>query len=215
MGEVNAVEQALNGWRPFSIGLVPWTDDVVFWAFRLSDRKTFNVLYDRRTLSKWTRLNGSPMTGDEADFVLPVSAFKPPAPDQEVFRNPLPVVVLLVMSNRGLIVVRRALKDGYGMVALPGGYQNHGETWQAAACRELSEETGVVVDPAQVSVYDVVTVHDGAVNLIFGVYDGVVVDPVFSHDPEIMEVLEIDEPAETAFPAHTEIVARYLASIAA
>ncbi|MDW9479079.1 hypothetical protein GOB57_10425 [Sinorhizobium meliloti] len=51
------------------------------------------------------------------------------------------------------------------------------------------------------------------VNLIFGVYDGIVTDPVFAHDSEIMEVLELTAPIDAAFPAHTEIMARYFASV--
>ena len=205
-----AEDMVLNGWKAFSQSLEPWSDDVVFWAFRKSDRKTFLVLHDTRSLARWTRLSGSPLEPGEADYVLPVSANKPPLPDEPVFRNPLPVVVMLVMSNRGLIVIRRALVDGYGMAALPGGFHNQGETWQEAGCRELFEETGVRIDASRVRVYDVVTVRNGSVNLVFGVYDGLVVDPVFVHDSEIMEVFEISSAIDTAFPAHTEVIARYL-----
>lgn len=211
MTEKTPNETIHNGWMPFSPDLVPWTDDILFWGFRKADRKTVNVLYDVGSAARWTSLSGSPVLAGDVDYVVPVSAFQPPAPDTEVFRNPLPVVVLLVMSNRGLIVIRRALVDGYGKLAFPGGFQNLGETWQEAACRELVEETGVEVDPSKVTIYDVVTVRNGSVNLIFGIYEGVVIDPVFSPDAEIMEVLELDAPTETAFPAHTEIMARYFA----
>lgn len=201
----------LNGWREFSPGLQPWTDDVVFWAFRADGRKTFTVLYDTRILARWRRLNGTPLMAGDVDYVLPVSAAKPPAPDQQVFENPLPVVVMLVVSNRGLIAIRRGLQDGFGQIAMPGGYHNLGETWQQAGCREFFEETGVVLDPSRVKVYDVVTVQNGKVNLIFGIYEDVVIDPVFTHDGEVLEVLELGAPVETAFPAHTEIMARYMA----
>jgi 8-oxo-dGTP pyrophosphatase MutT (NUDIX family) len=216
VSENQATEVVHNGWRRFTgQDTARWTGDTVFWAFRTSDRSVFPVLYAEGAFHPWKLAapNGASLEPSDADYVLPLSAGTPPLPDQPVFRNPLPVVVMLVMSNRGLIVVRRALKDGYGKLAMPGGFHNLGETWQEAGCREVSEETGVTLDPSKVKVYDVVTVQNGAVNLIFGVYDGIIVDPVFAHDTEIMEVLEVTSAIETAFPAHTDIMARYFASV--
>lgn len=207
------LEHPLNGWREFGPDARPWSSDCIYWAFRLSDRMTFPMLY-QADLGIWIDpATNWHLQAEDVDFYLPVSAFPPPAPDQQVFRNPLPVVVLLVMSNRGLVAIRRALKDGFGKLALPGGFHNLGETWQEAVCREMMEETGVELDPANVRVYDVVTVENGTVNLIFGVYGGIVIDPVFSPDDEVMEVVELVSPTETAFPAHTEILARYLSEV--
>jgi 8-oxo-dGTP pyrophosphatase MutT (NUDIX family) len=212
VSENQADEVIHNGWLKF-VGQQTErvSDDLVFWAFKKSDRAVFTVVYDRNSTCPWKRADtGVSLMRSEVDYVLPSSAFRPPLPDQPVFHNPIPVVVMLVMSNKGLIVIRRALKDGYGKLAMPGGFHNRGETWQEAGCREFAEETGVLIDPARVEIYDVVTVQNGGVNLIFGVYDGIVIDPIFSHDSEIMEVLELDAPVDTAFPAHTEMMARYL-----
>nr|WP_250807597.1 NUDIX domain-containing protein [Neorhizobium tomejilense] len=211
MTEKTPSDMIHNGWKAFSDKLAPWTDDIVFWGFRKEGSKTFNVLYGVHGTVGWTYPDGSPLPADAVDFVVPASAFPPPSPYTEVFRNPLPVVVMLVMSNKGLIVIRRALVDGYGKIAMPGGFQNLGETWQAAGCREFVEETGVQIDAEKVKIYDVITVRNGSVNLIFGIYDGIVIDPEFKPDSEIMEVLEIGAPVDTAFPAHTEIMARYFA----
>ena len=41
--------------------------------------------------------------------------------------------------NGGLLMIRRALPDGYGKLALPGGYQGLNETWQEAGVREVFE----------------------------------------------------------------------------
>lgn len=215
MSEKQADEVIHNGWRKYDGQTTQrWTEDAVYWAFKLSDRSVFPILHDRYAAHTWKiAQNGEYVTRNDADYILPISACKPPLPDQPVFRNPLPVVVMLVMSNKGLIVIRRALKDGYGKLAMPGGFHNLGETWQEAGCREVAEETGVELDPAKVKIYDVITVQNGNVNLIFGVYDGVVIDPVFAHDSEIMEVLELAAPVEAAFPAHTEIMARYFESV--
>jgi ADP-ribose pyrophosphatase YjhB (NUDIX family) len=44
--------------------------------------------------------------------------------------------------------VRRGIEPGKGKLALVGGFVEEHETWQAAAAREVREETSVLVDPA-------------------------------------------------------------------
>lgn len=56
--------------------------------------------------------------------------------------NPVPVAVLLLPVDDGLLVIRRAIEPRKGQLALPGGFIDLGESWQAAAARELREETG-------------------------------------------------------------------------
>ncbi|MCU0491785.1 MAG: NUDIX domain-containing protein, partial [Chloroflexaceae bacterium] len=51
------------------------------------------------------------------------------------YRNVLPVAVVVQPVDAGLLTVRRAISPGFGELALPGGYINHGETWEAAATR--------------------------------------------------------------------------------
>lgn len=64
------------------------------------------------------------------------------------YANTPTVVVVLVPLAGGLLMVRRALAgEGRGKLALPGGYQMLGQTWQEAGAAEVREETGVVVDP--------------------------------------------------------------------
>jgi ADP-ribose pyrophosphatase YjhB (NUDIX family) len=63
--------------------------------------------------------------------------------------NPVPVVVVLVpVAGDGLLVVRRGIEPGKGLLALPGGFLEAHETWQEGAAREVREETGVELDPA-------------------------------------------------------------------
>jgi ADP-ribose pyrophosphatase YjhB (NUDIX family) len=52
------------------------------------------------------------------------------------YDNTPTVVVVLVPLRGGLLMVRRALPgEGYGKLALPGGYQMLGQTWQEAGHR--------------------------------------------------------------------------------
>ena len=49
------------------------------------------------------------------------------------YDNTPTVVVVLVPFRGGLLMVRRALPgEGYGKLALPGGYQMLGRAWQEA-----------------------------------------------------------------------------------
>jgi ADP-ribose pyrophosphatase YjhB (NUDIX family) len=83
------------------------------------------------------------------------------------YRNPLPVAVVLVPVGDGLLVVRRSIPPQQGELALPGGFITTGESWQEAGAREVSEETGLTIDPADVHLFDVHSAPDGTV-LIFG-----------------------------------------------
>jgi len=84
-----------------------------------------------------------------------------PSPDcgVEVWANPIPVAVVLVpvkaevegVERTGLLVVRRHIEPRRGFLAIVGGFVEEQETWQAAGAREVAEEAGVVIDPAQVT----------------------------------------------------------------
>lgn len=52
----------------------------------------------------------------------------------------------VVISSGHVLVVRRKFEPGKGLLALPGGFVKQDEHIQAAALRELKEETGIKVD---------------------------------------------------------------------
>lgn len=131
---------------------------------------------------------------------------------QTSFLNPLPVSVMLVPVEGGLLAVRRGIEPRKGQVALPGGYINLGESWQEAGARELWEETGVRIDPGEVEVFQVRSAPDGTV-LIFGLArerKGTELPP-FVPTEETSERVVLPAPAELAFPLHTEVVRDYFA----
>jgi 8-oxo-dGTP pyrophosphatase MutT (NUDIX family) len=123
------------------------------------------------------------------------------------YLNTPTVVVVLVPLRGGLLMIRRALTgEGYGKLALPGGFQMLGQTWQEAGAREVLEETGVVVEPTLLRVLAVETTPDRRQNILFCGSPPVEHPGGFVHDSEVAEVLVIFEPVETAFPLHTRMV---------
>jgi ADP-ribose pyrophosphatase YjhB (NUDIX family) len=127
--------------------------------------------------------------------------------DRERYQNTPTVVVVLVPIRGGLLMIRRALPgQDQGKLALPGGYQMLGQTWQEAGAAEVLEETGVVTNPTLLRVLTVETTPDRRQNLLFCQSPSVEHNGMFVHDAEVSEVLVIHEPVETAFMLHTRQV---------
>lgn len=128
------------------------------------------------------------------------------------YDNTPTVVVARVPLAGGLLMIRRALPGlGQGQLALPGGYQMLGQTWQEAGAREVFEETGVAVDPVALRLLTVVTTTDTRQNLLFCESPPVEHDGPFVHDAEVSDVLVVRAPVQTAFPLHTAMVADFFA----
>ena len=128
------------------------------------------------------------------------------------YRNTPTVVVVLVPCNGGLLLIRRALAgEGEGKLALPGGYQMLGQTWQEAGAAEVREETGVAVDPMSLQVVAIETTPDRRQNLVFCRSPPFTHDGPFTHDDEVSEVVVLDAAVETAFPLHTKAVRAFFA----
>jgi ADP-ribose pyrophosphatase YjhB (NUDIX family) len=125
------------------------------------------------------------------------------------YRNPLPVVVVILPVGTGLVVIRRNIEPSKGTLTLPGGYLDLGETWQQGARRELLEETGIGIDAVDICLYDVQNGLDDTL-VIFGL---AAARPAATLRPfssaETQEVVLIEAPLELGFPMHTEVVKRY------
>ena len=119
--------------------------------------------------------------------------------------NPLPVAVLLLPVDDGLLVVRRGIEPRKGQLALPGGFINLGESWQAAAARELEEEAQIRVSPDDVADFTVLSAPDGTV-LVFGLHTRPLRSaelPPFVPNDEVSERTVHRAPGPLAFALHT------------
>jgi len=125
------------------------------------------------------------------------------------YQNPLPVVVLLVPVDGGLVGIRRNIEPQKGTLTLPGGYLDLGESWQEGGKRELFEETGIGIAAGDLRLFDVMNGLDGTL-IVFGLAapQPIGVLQPFSSE-ETQEVLLIDRPVALGFTMHTQVVARY------
>jgi ADP-ribose pyrophosphatase YjhB (NUDIX family) len=128
------------------------------------------------------------------------------------FVNPLPVAVVLLPVDGGLLLVRRGIEPHRGELALPGGFIGLGESWQQAGARELFEETGVRIGPEEIADFRVLSAPDGTV-LIFGLAPGRASAelPAFVQNEEASECVVIHWAQDLAFPLHTQVVEEYFA----
>ncbi|WP_079148762.1 NUDIX domain-containing protein [Streptomyces agglomeratus] len=132
------------------------------------------------------------------------------------YRNPLPVAVALLPvrdgQDTGLIVVTRAIEPRFGGTALPGGFIDHGEDWRHAVVRELGEETGIEAAAGQVRLADALSSPAGHL-LLFGLLPERAAAglPPSAPTAETTGWHLLREPAELAFPLHTEAVRRWFA----
>lgn len=69
------------------------------------------------------------------------------------YENPKVLVMSLVTCGQKLLLARRATAPKAGMWAPPAGFVELGENLDAAAAREVREETGVIVDPADLELH--------------------------------------------------------------
>lgn len=84
------------------------------------------------------------------------------------YHNPVPAAGVILESEAGVLMVQRRFDPRAGAWCLPAGFMEFGETPEACALRELSEETGI----------------RGRITRLFGVYTG-------SDDPRTRPILVV------------------------
>jgi ADP-ribose pyrophosphatase YjhB (NUDIX family) len=126
------------------------------------------------------------------------------------YLNPKPVAVAVQPVGAGLLVVRRGIPPAEDLLALPGGYIDVGETWQEAAVRELTEETGLDADPSAVRLFDTLSAPDGTL-LVFGLLPAIDGLPDFAPNDETLGLAVLSEPEPLGFELHTLVADRWFA----
>lgn len=129
----------------------------------------------------------------------------------QVWDNPKPVVVLLIEDEYGcVLLVRRGIEPGFGLLALPGGHMEKGETWQEAGARESFEEIHVKIDPSKIKLVDVLSSSSYKHVMVFGYVKISNSDVLpFIKNREAQERVETLTPIELAFPTHTNILSDF------
>ena len=129
----------------------------------------------------------------------------------EEWFSPKPVAVAILRVGPSVVLVQRAIAPKIGDWCLPGGFVQRGETFAAAAARELFEETGISIPIANFMYLCEAAVLEAGVNLVFFVAfwpDGVPL-PDFVHDHESFAVTTCpitQLPENMAFPTHVDAI---------
>lgn len=108
------------------------------------------------------------------------------------YQNPRVIVAAAVFCGEKLLMCRRAHEPALGQWVTPSGYVECGETLQEAATRETLEEAGVILDPAQMELYAIVSAADiDQVRVLFRIE--VPEEPAVRPGPESLEAAFLSE----------------------
>lgn len=84
------------------------------------------------------------------------------------YDSPKVLVAAYVCVGERMLWIRRGTPPARGQWALPGGFMERGETPEAAACRELLEETGVSIADDALTLVSVSSIlHMAQTHLVF------------------------------------------------
>jgi ADP-ribose pyrophosphatase YjhB (NUDIX family) len=120
------------------------------------------------------------------------------------YRNPVPASGVILVENRGVLLVKRKFEPRVGMWTLPAGFVEAGEDAPSCAIREMKEETNLDVDLARLfNVYSAFDDPRTAVVLILYVGRRTGGELRCGDDASEARFFELNGlPAEIAFLAH-------------
>lgn len=127
------------------------------------------------------------------------------------FLDPKVATGAILSLDGGILLVQRGIEPSYGKWVFPGGYVDRGESLEAAAIREVKEESGL-----DVRLTGLVGVYSSPGNpVILIAYAGEVTGGSMQVDEEGLDV-RVFAPAEIpwaqlAFPSTSQVIRDYLA----
>ncbi len=131
-----------------------------------------------------------------------------------LWNDPKVSTAVVVETDGGILLGRRAIEPGYGLWCLPGGFVNYDEDPAEAAARECQEEINAPIEMTSlIGVYHVAKTD--APSMVVIAYRGRLVDGAeFSAGAEMLEVgvFRRDSLPQLAFPSHKAVLAEYLKS---
>lgn len=132
-----------------------------------------------------------------------------PACGRVVYYDPKLATACVIERDGRTLLVRRAVQTGYGLWSMPGGYVDRGEVVEAAAVREVWEETGLVV-----AVQRLIGVFSDAGNPVVVVaYAATETGGTLAAGPECLDLgfFASEELPPLAFARDAEIIRRWQA----
>jgi ADP-ribose pyrophosphatase YjhB (NUDIX family) len=134
------------------------------------------------------------------------------------YQNPNVLVAVYVCVGDKILWIKRGIPPAVGKWAMPGGFMENDETPEAAACRELFEETGLRISPDEMNLVSVSSILNMAqTHLVFRCH--LEEEPATTETEEATEFGWFDEQNlpwdELAFPKiepHVRQIYRWLAN---
>ena len=127
------------------------------------------------------------------------------------FLDPKVATGVVFSYGNGILLVQRAIEPSYGKWVFPGGYVDRGETLEAAALREVREESGLCVRLTRL----LGAYSQPGISVILVAYAGEVTGGSLQTDDESLAVRAFP-PTEIpwdqlAFPSTVAVLRDYLA----
>ena len=139
-----------------------------------------------------------------------------PHDDFVLWRDPKVATAVVVETENGVVLGRRAIEPGRGLWCLPGGFVNDDESPEGGAERECLEEIGAPVDvTGLIGVYHIARAE--APSMIAIVYRGRLKDGAVARaGSEMLEVavFATDALPPLAFSSHREALTDYFSPVA-
>lgn len=139
---------------------------------------------------------------------MPRASIHEMGPATVMYKNPNPVSIGIIPSlTPGQIIL---VERSDGGLALPGGYVDPLEDASTAITREVFEETGMVLDAAQWTLFHSAITQDNKL-LLFSYYRQALAMPVgFVPNSEVVRLLSAPWNTPLRFPLHVEAVEQWM-----